>query len=144
MTCTSKGFTLLEMIIVIVLLGIASAAVVGMVSQVNAGSSENTTLQVGGQLLQECGEWILANHRRDKNFFDDVLTVGTSTNCFSGPGTYSGFSTPSVTISDVSTDASLCPAGYSPAAQCKQAVVTVTSGTTSLAQMTFVVVRYND
>ena len=140
----ARGFTLLEMVIVIVLMGIAASAVVRMVSQVTAGTSENSTLQVGGQLLQECGEWILANHRRDKNFYTDVLTVGTSSNCFSGPSAYSGFSTPSVTVTDISGDATYCPTAVGGAAgECKQAVVTLTSGSTSLNSMSIVVVKYN-
>jgi len=141
---SSKGFTLLEMIIVIVLMGIAAAAVIGMTNQVVAGSSENSTLQVGGQLLQECGEWILANHRRDKNFYTDVLSVGTSTNCFSGPGAYGSFSAPSVTVTDISGDATYCPTAVGgTAAQCKKAVITMTSGSTSLNSMSIIIVKYS-
>jgi len=69
------GFTLIEVVVIIVILGIASAAVIKMVAQVASGGTDNQTLQVGSALLQECAEWVVANHRRDKSFYDSVLVI---------------------------------------------------------------------
>jgi len=138
-----RGFTLIEMVVMIVILGIASAVVVKMVSQVARGGSDNSTLQVGSALLQECAEWVVANHRRDKSFYDSVLVVGTSTNCFSGPSAFGSFNQPTVTISDVSSDPTLCPT-LTPAASCKKAVFSISSSDgTTLNTINLIVVKYN-
>jgi prepilin-type N-terminal cleavage/methylation domain-containing protein len=131
------GFTLIEVVIVIVILGIASAVVIKMVAQVANGQSDNQTLQVGAQLLQECGEWIVANHRRDKSFYTSVLVAGTSTNCFSGPGTYGGFDAPSVVVTDI-TGGTGCPG----TSNCKQAVISVSKGGVTLNSINLIVVQY--
>jgi prepilin-type N-terminal cleavage/methylation domain-containing protein len=132
-----RGFTLIEVIVVIVILGIASAAVVKMVVQVASGGTDNQTLQVGSQLLQECGEWILANHRRDENYYTNVLTAGTSTNCFSGPSAYGSFSAPTVVVTDVSGTSS-CPTG----GVCKQVAISISSGGSSLNTVNLIVMKY--
>jgi prepilin-type N-terminal cleavage/methylation domain-containing protein len=132
------GFSLIEMIIVIVILGIASVAVVTMVAGLGSRQDDNRDLQVGAQLLQECGEWIVASHRRDENFFTDVLT-GTSTNCFSGPAAYGGFNQPTVAVTDTS-GGGWCPP--SPA-ECKTAVITITKSGNSLQPISLMVVKYN-
>jgi prepilin-type N-terminal cleavage/methylation domain-containing protein len=137
-----RGFTLLEMIIVLVLMGIASAAVVGMVAQVGSGQTENSELKVGAQLLQECGEWIIANHRRDENFYPNVLVPGTSANCFSGPGAYGGFNAATVTVTDISSISpctDLTPSG----AECKNVAISVSNGSVTLNTLNLTVVRYN-
>ena len=132
------GFTLIEIVVIILILGIASAAVIKMVGQVASGGTDNQTLQVGSTLLQECAEWVVANHRRDKSFYDSVLIVGTSTNCFSGPSSYGGFDQPIVTITDISGTSS-CPSGSS----CKQAVFSISNSGTALNPINLIVVKYN-
>ena len=130
----ARGFTIIEMIMVVVILGITSIAVVNMITRVNAGSTENSEMLVGAQLLQECGEWILANHRREDNFF--TSTLATSTNCYA-LSTYGGFNAPQVTVSAYT--GSGCPAG----ATCKLAVISITKGADTLTPMNLVVVRWN-
>jgi prepilin-type N-terminal cleavage/methylation domain-containing protein len=145
------GFTLIEMVIVIVLMGIASAAVVTMVAQVASGQSENTELQVGAQLLQECGEYLVANHRRDENFFPDTLTVGTSVNCFSGSTAYDpdgtgsipAFSAVSVTITDVTGNPECPPNVVTSPVECKNARLSLTNGNVTLNPVNVLLVKYN-
>ena len=134
-----RGFTLLEMIMVVVILGIASVAVVTIVARVGAGQDENSDLQVGAQLLQECGEWIVASHRRDENFYTNIFVVGTSTNCFSGGASYGGFATPTVAVADV-TGTGGCPP--SPA-ECKSGLITITKGGVALNPINVMLVKYN-
>jgi prepilin-type N-terminal cleavage/methylation domain-containing protein len=149
-TRRAAGFTLIELVIVIVLMGIASAAVVGMVAQVAAGQEENTELQVGAQLLQECGEWLVANHRRDESFFPNVLT-GTSVNCFGGSAAYdpdgSGvipqFSAVSVTVTDAAGTAACPPNVPASPVECKNAQLILTNGSVTLNPVNVVLVRFN-
>lgn len=130
-----RGFTIIEMIVVVVVLAITSIAVIGMVANVGARQQDNADLQTGAALLQECGEWILSNHRRDENFFTSSLV--NSASCY-GLTTYAGFSTPSVAITDPYTGAG-CPTG----ATCKLATVTLSKSGSSLNSLNLVLVRYN-
>jgi prepilin-type N-terminal cleavage/methylation domain-containing protein len=133
-----RGFTLLEMVMVVVILGIASITVVSMVANVNAHQADNTDLLVGTQLLQECAENIVAQHRRDENFFSTTAGTGSS-NCYSLTTlSASGFSAPVVVVADYSTGAG-CPSG----AECKLATVTLTKSGTSLNTLSVMLVRYN-
>jgi prepilin-type N-terminal cleavage/methylation domain-containing protein len=131
----ARGFTILEMVIVLVLMSIAASAVIMMVANVGANQTENTDMQVGTQLLQECGEWIVSNHRRDENFYTSSLI--SSTTCY-GLTTYSGFNIPSVTVTDPYTGAG-CPAGGT----CKLASISITKSSATLQPLNLVLVRYN-
>lgn len=59
----SRGFTLIESIIVVVVLSIAAAAIVSLQGNIFYGQSSNKDIQVGVQLMQECAEQILAIRR---------------------------------------------------------------------------------
>ena len=131
------GFTIMEMIMVVVILAIASVTVATMVTNVNAHQDGNEDLQVGTQLLQECGENIVAQHRRDENFF--TTTIGTSSsNCYSlttlAP---SGFSLPTVSV------ATYTGAGCPGTAECKLATVTLAKGGATLQTLNVMLARYN-
>jgi prepilin-type N-terminal cleavage/methylation domain-containing protein len=130
-----RGFTLLEVVIVVVILGIAAAAVVTMVANVGARQTDNSDLQVGTQLLQECAENIVSQHRRDENFFSTTSGTG-SANCYSLT-TFGSFDAPSVTMAGY-TGAG-CPTG----AVCKTAAVTISKGGVALNTVTFMLVKYN-
>jgi prepilin-type N-terminal cleavage/methylation domain-containing protein len=130
----AHGFTLIEMVVVVVILAIVSVAVVTMVAQVGAGQDDNSDLQVGAQLVQECGEWIVSNHRRDENFFTSTLV--TSASCF-GLTTYGGFDAPQVAVS------AYTGAGCPGTATCKLATITLTKSGSSLNPVNIVLVRYN-
>jgi prepilin-type N-terminal cleavage/methylation domain-containing protein len=132
-----RGFTLLEMIMVIVILAIASITVATMVANVNAHQGDNTDLQVGTQLLQECGENIVAQHRRDENFFSTTMGASSS-NCYSLTTlTPSGFSLPTVAVAAYTGPG--CPG----TAECKVATVTLAKGGATLQTLNVMLVRYN-
>jgi prepilin-type N-terminal cleavage/methylation domain-containing protein len=59
----SRGFTLVESIMVLVVLGIGAAAIVSLQANVFKGQSGNADLEVGVQLMQECAEQVLATRR---------------------------------------------------------------------------------
>jgi hypothetical protein len=121
--------------VVVVVLAIASVAVVSMVANVGVRQSDNSDLQVGAQLLQECGEWIVTNHRRVDNFF--TATFSTSANCYSLT-TYGGFSAPTVTVTNPYTGVG-CPTG----ATCGKAVISLAKSGVSLQPVELILVRYN-
>jgi len=122
---------------VVVILGLASITVATMVANVNAHQSDNTDLQVGTQLLQECGENIVAQHRRDENFFTTTASTG-SANCYSLTTLgASGFNAPVVVV------ANYTGAGCPGTAECKVATVTLTKNGASLQTLNVMLVRYN-
>ncbi len=101
---TQRGFTLLETVVVIALLGITSAAIINLNSSLFANASRVRDLQTNTQLLQACAEQVMAT-RRLNGFVDapnydaacDALPiVAPSGNIFSVTTTlnYTGSSCP--------------------------------------------------
>ena len=134
----AAGFTLIEMIIVIVIIGIAATAVTTMVANVGNRQSDNIDLQVGAQLLQECGEYIVAQHRRDQAFFS--LTLSSSSTCY-GITSFGGFGQPNVVVTD-HTGGTGCPTAPG-TPECKLVTITVTKSGTSLNPVNMILVKYN-
>lgn len=112
-----KGFTLVETIIVMTVLGIAAAAIVSLSGNLFYGQSANRDLAVGVQIMQECAEQILAVRRKSQSAY----TAVTSSTC-SGLGNYGGFGAPSVTLS-LAGD----PSPPSPVTACTNASTTCTA-----------------
>jgi len=136
-TAVAAGFTLLEVIIVMVIIGIAATAVLTMVANLSNRQTDNSDLQVGAQLLQECGEYIVAQHRRDKTFY--VSQLASSATCF-GLSSFGGFGQPNVVVTAMTAGSDGCPA--SPA-ECKLVTITVTKSGTSLNPLNIMLVKYN-
>ena len=134
----AAGFTLIEMIIVMVILGIAATAVLTMVANVGNRQSDNMDLQVGAQLLQECGEYIVAQHRRDQTFYASQLV--SSATCFGIPS-FGGFGQPNVVVTD-HTGGTGCPTAPG-TPECKLVTITVTKGGASLNPVNMILVKYN-
>jgi prepilin-type N-terminal cleavage/methylation domain-containing protein len=136
-----RGFSLIEMIIVIVVLGIASVAVVTMVAGLGARQEDNRDLQVGTQLLQECGEWIVSNHRRNRCFYQNEL-VATSSSCYGlgdlSVSPYGGYNSRAV-VTDTTYTGSECPSG----AQCALSTITVAKSGFQLNPVNIMLVKYN-
>ncbi len=129
-----RGFSLVELIIAIVVLSIATVAVVSLHGGVFRGQTDNLDMMVGAQLLQDCAERVLTKRRRGTNGY---LAVVNSSNCDVMSG-LSGFSAPSIAVTDVIGSGSPCPSG----AQCKQVVITVSKGGVSLAPVNLQLVNY--
>ncbi len=101
-----RGFTLIELIVVIVLLGIASAAVIRLNSGLNANASHIQDLQSNTQLLQACAERVVASRRlsgfnETAGFYDAM--------CEQLPTMTSAGNNFTVTTTTTSTES--CPAG---------------------------------
>jgi prepilin-type N-terminal cleavage/methylation domain-containing protein len=68
--CTEGGFTLLELVVVIVLLGVTSTAVIRLNGGLFKNGSSIRDLQSDTQLLQACAEQVMASRRLGG--FDDT------------------------------------------------------------------------
>lgn len=100
----SRGFTLIESVITMVVLGIAAITIVSLQGSLFTSRSNTVDLQVGGQLMQECAEQILAVRRH-------VGYTAVTTSTCSSLGNYGGFGASSVTLKDAAgSPVTSCPA----------------------------------
>jgi len=122
-----KGFTLVETLIVMVVLGIAAVAIISLQGNIFKGQTDNQAIQVGVQLMQECAEQILAT-RRASGF-------AASTSC--SAMTLPGYTAPIVTTTvGSSTTITACPSATSNS--CK--LVSISQG--GLTPVTLLLVNY--
>lgn len=76
----SRGFTLLETVVVIVMVGIAAAAMVMLQGTIFSQRELTRDQQIGTQLQQECAERFVVI-RRTRGFNHALLTPGTYSQC---------------------------------------------------------------
>lgn len=126
-----SGFTLIELVLVIVIVAIAAVPLLGQFSQVAGSTLLDEDIQTAAQLAQARAEDILALRRRQG--FAAVAT-GTTTDTLTG--SYSVY-TRTVTVTQPPAGGG-CPAG----ATCKGVVVNVDRGLTSRARVNLVLVNY--
>jgi prepilin-type N-terminal cleavage/methylation domain-containing protein len=128
----SRGFTLIESIIVLVVMSIAAAAIISLQGNVFFGQSGNKDLEVGVQLMQECAEQVLAVRRQSQSAYASV----TNSAC-SGLGNYGGFGVPVVTLRDDSNAiVTTC------ASTTCTATITIGKGGSNLAPITLRLAKY--
>ena len=135
----SRGFTLVEAIVVIMVLAITGMAIVSIQTRIFTGQASVKNLQVSTRLMQECAEQALATRR----FGQDGYTLVTSdtlvtTNLFNatacgGVAALAGFTIPAVTYTDPYTGAG-CPTNGT----CK--LVSITQG--GVTPLTLMLVDY--
>jgi prepilin-type N-terminal cleavage/methylation domain-containing protein len=125
-----RGFTLIETIIVMVILGIGAAAIVSLQGNIFQGQSGNQNMQVGVQLMQECAEQVLAIRR------NSGYTAVTTSAC-SNLGNYGGFGTPSVTLkNDSNASVTAC------ASTTCTATITISNGGPNMTPITLRLANY--
>jgi prepilin-type N-terminal cleavage/methylation domain-containing protein len=128
----SRGFTLIESIIVLVVLSVAAAAIVTMQGNIFKGQADNKDIQVGAQLMQECAERVLAIRRQSNSAYASVTTSACS-----GLGNFGGFGVPVVTLRDDSnTSVTTC------ASTTCTATITIGKGGSNLAPITLRLATY--
>ena len=129
-----RGFTLVESIIALVVLGIASASIISLQSTIFNGQANNKNMEVGTQLMQECAELVLATRRGSG--YAAVPESATSPIC-NALGSYGGFA-PCVSVATYAGPA--CPSGGT----CKTAEIGVTKTICSakLTPVTLMLVSY--
>lgn len=142
----SRGFTLVESIIVLVVLGIAAVTVATLSGDIFTRQGDNKTLQVGVQLMQECAEQVLATRRASATGY----TLTPSCSNLQG---FSGFDAPAVKSFATTTTGSFpsntpgCPTaaggpcGCPPGGSCKLVTISVkTVAGDELAPLTLLLV----
>lgn len=97
----SKGFTLIELVIIIVVLGLSSVALVSLYGQVAGTVGINQDINSAAQLAQECGEYLLQQRR------DNGYAMGGVSDCSALPA-FNGYGPPTVTLTDPYSGAG-CP-----------------------------------
>ena len=127
----ATGFTLVELVMVIVLLGIAAVAILSGYGQVARSLSTNSDLQAGMQLARECGEYLIAQ-RRDNPAMGYSGLKGSAI-CSALPNPL-GLSV-AVTFTDPYKGAA-CPG------TCKLASISVTQGTKTLDTASLMLANY--
>ena len=130
----ARGFTLLESIIVLLLMGIAAAAIISLQGSIFHGKSDNKTLEIGAQLMQECAEQVLATRRLSGYANVNTSTCNISTITANVPG---GFGAPSVTVTSDDGGAA-CPVN----SNCKQVQIFVSTAGVTLTPITLELVNY--
>ncbi len=120
------GFTLVESIIVLVVLGIAAVGIISLQGRIFSGQSDIKNLQIGVQLMQECAEQVLATRRQS-----GYSAAPASGGC--DGMVLPDYSAPSVTITDPYSSTG-CPTDGT----CK--LVSITQG--GLTPITLLLVSY--
>ncbi len=131
-----KGFSLIELVAVIVVLGIAAAVFATGFAQLPRSLGVDEKVQTAAQFAQECGEHIVA-FRRDSDPARgyDNIPAGTGIAICNGLTALPAGYTRSVDVTDASGTPP-CPSG----AACKQVVVTASSGAYS-SRISFLLVK---
>jgi len=134
----SRGFTLVESIIVLVMLGLAAATIATMSGNLSSRQTENQDWQIGLKLMQECAEHFLAKRRATANFSTFVPSC-TDLPALPSNLTARGFSNATATPTDPYTSTG-CPSGRT----CKLVTVTVAmpAGGGNLTPLTLLLVPY--
>lgn len=126
-----SGFSLIELIMVIIIIAVASVPILGQFTQVAGSTLIDEDIQTASQLAQERAENILAL-RRSQGY--GAITPGTSNDVLTG--IYSGYSR-TVIVSEPSAVGG-CTAG----ATCKSVVVTVSRAQRIRAEISYVLLDY--
>ena len=126
----SQGFTLIETIFVMALLGIAAVTIIKLQGTVFYGKASNKDLQVGVLLMQECAEQVIAVRRNAGYSAVNTSTCNTL-------GNYGGFSVPIVTVTADNSGVA-CPTGGT----CNKVVITLSKDGSNLTPVTLELVDY--
>ncbi|MBT8117479.1 MAG: type II secretion system GspH family protein [Gammaproteobacteria bacterium] len=126
-----RGFTLLELVMVIVLVALASIPILGQFSQASGTLLTDEIIQTAAQLAQERAEGLLADRR---NTGYAAVPTGTVNDVLGGA--WSSYSR-TVTVTSP-PGGSGCAAG----ATCKEVVVSVDHSGRTRAEVTLMLVSY--
>lgn len=104
-----RGFTLIETLAVMVVLGIAAATIVTLQAQLFVRQSDNKDLQTASQRLQECAEQVLAIRRHTPGAGFGAVTTASC----SALGAVAGFGVPSLVLhDDTGASVATCTSSY--------------------------------
>lgn len=114
----SRGFTLMESILVMIVLGLASLGIIAMQGRLFDNVSTVDGMQVSTRLMHECAEQVLAQRRHTEDGYANVIVAPNGSHPCSGLPPLTGFTVPTVAITEPFTGGA-CPANFS----CKTAVI---------------------
>jgi len=126
----ARGYSLIELIVIIVVVGIAGAFFVTLFVQMPRSLSVDENAQTGAQLAQACSEHILAMRRGSIGY------APIASGSCAGLPVLAGY-----TVSDV-VDSTYAGAACPLAGACKLVTVNVNLGAVNVAQTTFLLVNY--
>jgi len=129
---SQNGLTLIEMVLVIIIVSLASVPLFGMFSRAASSLLINEKTQTATQLAQEHAEFLLAI-RRNQSFLAAELSSNTTEVL---NGNYSGYTRSTVITQPPAGPG--CPGG----ASCKQVVISVDEGGSTYAEVSFLLVDY--
>ena len=129
----SRGFTLMESILVMIVLGLASLGIIAMQGRLFTNVGTVDGMQVSTRLMHECGEQVLAQRRHTEDGYAKVVVAPNGSHSCSGIPPLTGFTVPTVAITEPFTGGA-CPASFS----CKSVVITEGN----LAPVTVMLVDY--
>ncbi len=127
----ARGFSLIELIMIIVAIGVMGAFLATSYTQLPRAVQVSEASQTGAQLAQQCSERAIAQRRNPAIGFGPIAT-----------GVCTGLPTPAgYTVTDV-VDAAYAGAACPVAGACKRVTVTVTRNAVTVAQTDFLLVNY--
>ncbi len=135
-SAAGNGFTLVETLMVMVVLGIAAVTVAKLSGNLFSGQTANSNVVVGVQLMQECAEKVLTIRRKTGYTF-------VTTSACSNPGNYGVFGLPTVTLA-LTGD----PSPPSPITACTAAstsclvTITIATGGSNMTAITLNLANY--
>lgn len=128
------GFTIVELIMVIVVVAIGAVAIGAAFAHVSRSLALNEDLQRAAQVAQECAEHILSFARPPRGHYAAVPVAAGSTLC-NGMAA-AGFSR-TVNVSAMAAAAPLCAAGWN----CRRVQISVVKGEAAV-EVNFMIVQY--
>jgi len=129
---SQNGFTLIEMVLVIIIVSIASAPLFGLFSRAASSLLINEKTQTAAQLAQERAEFLLAIRRNQ-----DFGAAALSSNTFEMlTGNYADYTRSTIITQPPSGPG--CPGG----ASCKEVTISVDESGSSYAEVSFLLVSY--
>jgi len=133
----ARGFSLIELIIIIVVLGIASAFLATSFTQLPRSLAVNEGAQTSSQLAQQCSELVLARRRSTAAGLGFGSIVIGSDPC-AGLPTLAGY----VVTGDVDDWSNVVPCPSAAANSCKRVTVTVTRNAVTVAVNEIMLVNF--
>ena len=126
-----RGFTLLELIMVIVIVALASVPILGQFTQASSSMLLDEQIQTAAQLAQERAEAVLADRRL---LGYTAIPTGTTVDVLSG--NYTAY-TRTLSVTEPPSGSG-CAIG----ASCKEVIVSVDRSASNRATVTFILVNY--
>lgn len=95
-----RGFSLIELIMIIVLLGIGLTGLMAMFGRSTIGMADDAAIQTGTQLVQQCAEHILGQRRRHPGGTVAGYNSIDATSCNSLPAAPTGYSLAALVVTN--------------------------------------------